>query len=307
MSCENFTAYTISLNPNDVLLGRGVPYFTYSGNVRFRELAQERKHQYSTCGSREMKNQLAQDIITIIAERDGRFLREIIDPKEATALGISSGTSVWVHADASTIVQKVKQAMREPDTYPLQSETGNSTKKISFSPKSTDILLTKCPLTKGESNDVKQLDHLVDENRTTDCKQTKSLLFQMNHFRAEALHHVDTQSKRSHSIMTEQEQIMTEKKHIINLLLKRRQENAIRQEIALLKYQSYAPSDHYASIQDKVLGQIERETVFNFPSISKKLTKQLFYQDLERNLVKQREEEEEDGSTLRMYHHMRNY
>jgi hypothetical protein len=207
-STPSTTSYATSLKPNDVLLGRGVPYFTYSGNVSFRELAKERKHQYSTCGNRDMKHQLAQDIITIIAERDDRFLREIIDPIEATALGVSPGTKAWAHVDTSTIVQKLKQAMREPDTHPSQSETGNNSKKISSTPRSSDFISVNNLATTGSSVGVIPIDHILDVNHhAKDC-----------------------------------EHIMIEKQHIINNLMKRRQHIAVKQEIAGIKLQSLASS-----------------------------------------------------------------
>lgn len=110
--------YTTEITNDDVLLGRGIPITNYSGNVRFRQLVVERKEMYCSTCQHQIKNELAREIIKIIKdENGGRFIREIKTTAEAKELGITSSIKDmkhWVILDDKTIMQKVKQALREP-------------------------------------------------------------------------------------------------------------------------------------------------------------------------------------------------
>jgi hypothetical protein len=115
--------YVITLNRNDVLLGRGRPVVRFEGNIRFRRLVQNRKAQYRATGRNVIKDSIARELIQTVKSRDGRFLRKVESPEEAIELGIPSGVQGWVIADDNAVLQKVKQAFRDEQ----RAEAGNET------------------------------------------------------------------------------------------------------------------------------------------------------------------------------------
>jgi hypothetical protein len=109
------SSFIVELNSNDVLFGRGAPSIGNEGNVRFRRLVQARKLEYINTGKRQIKDMIARQIIETIAERDGRFVRKIESLVEAEEMGVPSGVGAWVLVDDATVLQKVKQALRDRD------------------------------------------------------------------------------------------------------------------------------------------------------------------------------------------------
>jgi len=62
-------------NENDVLLGRGNALTLYVGNIRLRKLVAEKLSDYDSAHYAE-KQHVSQDIVQIIRERGGRFLKK---------------------------------------------------------------------------------------------------------------------------------------------------------------------------------------------------------------------------------------
>lgn len=104
------------LTPNDVLFGRGAPSIGNEGNVRFRQLVQSRKLEYIDTGKRQVKDWIARQVIQAVSIRQGRFLRKIESLVEAEQLGAPEGTPAWVLVEEGTVLQKVKQALRDRDS-----------------------------------------------------------------------------------------------------------------------------------------------------------------------------------------------
>jgi hypothetical protein len=101
--------YHTQVGPNDILLGRGAPIINNEGNRRFRNLIMERKKRYMALSRHQDKNCIVYEIINIIISREGMFLKKVDDESRRSTLGIDS----WEEVDDSTIIQKVKQALRE--------------------------------------------------------------------------------------------------------------------------------------------------------------------------------------------------
>jgi hypothetical protein len=105
------------LSPNDVLLGRGEPSILNEGNIRFRQLVQSRKLEYLDADKRKIKDWIARQVVQAISFKQGRFLRRITSPVEAMQMGVPEGVKAWVRAHDEAIIQKVKQALRNPATW----------------------------------------------------------------------------------------------------------------------------------------------------------------------------------------------
>jgi len=108
-----------------VLQGRGAPVINNEGNKRFRELCRARKGDYSRATRHSAKDEIARDVLNIIASRGGRFLRRIDSPAEARHVGVPEGiTAAWIEVDLAVALEKAKQTLRdkEPARSPPQSD-----------------------------------------------------------------------------------------------------------------------------------------------------------------------------------------
>ena len=83
----------LSLNPQDVLLGRGDWTVRYEGNVRFRDLIREKRNLFGSASGRSARDLIASDIIRIIRDRGGRFLRKETDAVGETAVTTNTTTA----------------------------------------------------------------------------------------------------------------------------------------------------------------------------------------------------------------------
>mmetsp|Transcript_28469 Transcript_28469/g.51585 ORF Transcript_28469/g.51585 Transcript_28469/m.51585 type:complete len:306 (+) Transcript_28469:155-1072(+) len=62
------------VNPNDILLGRGSGVNSNVGNVRFRDVVDQRRDEY--CGAtKEQKREIARQVLNEVHRRGGRFLQ----------------------------------------------------------------------------------------------------------------------------------------------------------------------------------------------------------------------------------------
>lgn len=104
--------YITTLNPNDVLCGRGSGPNDHSGNIKFRLLVNERKPEYLSTNNRQVKARIAREIMEHVLRLSppGRFLRKV-DAASAKARGYRG--DVWCCVDEETALEKAKQALRQ--------------------------------------------------------------------------------------------------------------------------------------------------------------------------------------------------
>jgi hypothetical protein len=96
---------------------------TYQGNVKFRELIHQRQEEYTNASRRQAKDRIAREILAVVAERKGRFLRKVESGSEEQSLGVPEGVTAWVEADEAVAVEKVKQALRHREQSQSRSAT----------------------------------------------------------------------------------------------------------------------------------------------------------------------------------------
>lgn len=104
-----------SIKETDILFGRGNGPNIRKGNILYRRAIKERKAEYIGARSREVKSQIAEEVISSLRAKTGaRFLRKAT-ARDATRLGIPKHQigSAWVIVNEFTILEKVKQALRQ--------------------------------------------------------------------------------------------------------------------------------------------------------------------------------------------------
>ena len=92
------------VNPNDVLCGRGGRINAHSGNVRFRDIVNEKKHEYLSKKTKKLdKAHIAAKIVSQIRELDppGRFLK------------VDANSGLWTDIGDEKARKKAGQALRE--------------------------------------------------------------------------------------------------------------------------------------------------------------------------------------------------
>lgn len=106
--------YITILTANDVLLGRGDLTKRHEGNVRFRQLIQEKREQYATARTKPIKDEVACEIVRMVEERTGRFVRKVESSSdEEKKLGVPADVEAWMPVDKVAALKKVKQAFRD--------------------------------------------------------------------------------------------------------------------------------------------------------------------------------------------------
>jgi hypothetical protein len=98
----------LEANDNDVLLGRGNAVNFRGGNVRFRQLAQNKALRYATCSNKLEKDRIAASILTEIKSLGGRFLRPISARNDT-----GEHLSAWEPVDEEVAMTKAKQTLRD--------------------------------------------------------------------------------------------------------------------------------------------------------------------------------------------------
>lgn len=99
--------FIFELRPYDVLCGRGVPNKLGRGNSFFKELVKKDQLEYISCRRNE-KPPIATNIIEIIRDRGGRFLRRA----RVTEAG-TPDRYAWAELPENRIYEKVCQALRD--------------------------------------------------------------------------------------------------------------------------------------------------------------------------------------------------
>jgi len=107
-------------SPNDVLFGKGSPMQNHVGNKKFRLLIMDCRKSYEKA-EKGTKIRVAQEIVNIVLESSGRFLRladntvnltdhsESSDPSSSAITGYNCG---WIHVDNESARTKVSAAFR---------------------------------------------------------------------------------------------------------------------------------------------------------------------------------------------------
>jgi hypothetical protein len=98
----------LEANDNDVLLGRGNAVNFRGGNVRFRQLAQNKALRYATCSNKLEKDRIAASILSEIKSLGGRFLRPISARNDT-----GEHLSAWEPVDEEVAMTKAKQTLRD--------------------------------------------------------------------------------------------------------------------------------------------------------------------------------------------------
>lgn len=99
-----------SLNPHDVLCGRGAGSNEYIGNQRFRDLIDERRDEYTSQSKFEPKKRIAKEIVDKVHARGGRFLRLVNTGQPLDSI-VEEGT--WEIVKEKVALEKAKQGLRE--------------------------------------------------------------------------------------------------------------------------------------------------------------------------------------------------
>jgi hypothetical protein len=98
-----------SLNPHDVVLGRG-QHVKHEGNSRFRTLVRSRAAEYHACTSKTNKDVIARQIVRVVEDLGGRFVRRAEHGEDGSTM---VATSTWEIVDHSNVLVKVKQTFRD--------------------------------------------------------------------------------------------------------------------------------------------------------------------------------------------------
>jgi hypothetical protein len=99
---HNNIANTIGPSANDILLGRGRPFQTSSGNKRMHEIISKYKAQYAA-HPRDQKRLFVETVLEAILKDGTRFLRRV---------ETGDGSGLWEEVDRSTASEKVWHALR---------------------------------------------------------------------------------------------------------------------------------------------------------------------------------------------------
>eukprot|EP00536_Pseudo-nitzschia_multiseries_P015662 jgi/Psemu1/69591/estExt_Genemark1.C_9270014 len=109
--------YITDIQPNDVLSGRGGATNSHSGNRAFRSLVKQYQNDYLKAKKRD-KPQVAAEVVEIIREKGGRFLRRYPTKSEGV---------FWIEIGDVRAREKTCQALREgaPEIRRRKAASGN--------------------------------------------------------------------------------------------------------------------------------------------------------------------------------------
>lgn len=104
--------YITTLQPNDVCSGRGGATNSWPGNRAFRLLVKQYQQQYLTAKKRD-KPAVASEIVQVIRQRGGRFVRRCPEPYRNMGSTTNPLPVVWVDIGDDRAREKTCQALRE--------------------------------------------------------------------------------------------------------------------------------------------------------------------------------------------------
>jgi hypothetical protein len=101
----------MSINPNDVLFGRGTGPNRNPGNISYLRLVKTQKADYAAAETKEQRDGIALKIVRKVQAMNppGRFLQRQAKQTE------SSDARGWEEVDEATALQKTRQALREKE------------------------------------------------------------------------------------------------------------------------------------------------------------------------------------------------
>jgi hypothetical protein len=127
MTFNKMDSKSSSLNPNDVLMGRGSGANLKQGNIRFRQMVSDKYDEEMSrieCKTMEgiaaVKIKVAHDVLQEIKSNGGRFLRKALKPAEANQDGSGKhsnereveGYIVYEEVSDKEATEKIKQTLR---------------------------------------------------------------------------------------------------------------------------------------------------------------------------------------------------
>lgn len=104
--------YVTTINPHDVLFGRGSGPNDHEGNIRFRDKVAQHKEEYMATNHRQTKAKIAREIVDSVLANNGRFLKRL-EQADIQRLGFANGMDVYQIVDDDTVMEKAKQALRQ--------------------------------------------------------------------------------------------------------------------------------------------------------------------------------------------------
>jgi hypothetical protein len=105
--------WTVKLNRNDVLLGRGK---RHPGNAFFYQLCRERKAKYISSSRRDLKSKVVDEIYNVITSNNGKFVCKITASTEAATFQLEVGTRIFVEVEKAAAYTKIKHTLRDEKT-----------------------------------------------------------------------------------------------------------------------------------------------------------------------------------------------
>ena len=116
----NDTCYAVDIPSRaDVLLGRGQPSYSHPGNKHFHEIIMNHYDDYTSCVQREGKSRMAENIVCIVQEYGGRFLK--LD---------ESVSGMWMEVSTTEARNKVTHNFRRLKEADLKKKNKNTKKQV---------------------------------------------------------------------------------------------------------------------------------------------------------------------------------
>jgi hypothetical protein len=100
-----------SLQPQDVLMGRGACPSEHTGNETFRKFVEDGMGEYFGTKSNTRKNQIAHKIVKRIKANSGLFVKKLKE-RDLRALGLRTDGGRYLVVDDETAIAKAKQSFR---------------------------------------------------------------------------------------------------------------------------------------------------------------------------------------------------
>lgn len=114
LSAQSSVHLVTSVNPNDVILGRGSGPSQFIGNKRFRSIVEQHQGEYNSIRGHqnsEHKTIISKKIVEEVHALGGRFLRYI--EGETPVAGALEEEAIWLEVEESVALEKCKQALRD--------------------------------------------------------------------------------------------------------------------------------------------------------------------------------------------------
>jgi hypothetical protein len=114
LSAQSSVHLVTSVNPNDVILGRGSGPSQFIGNKRFRSIVEQHQQEYNSIRGHqkiEQKTIISKKIVEEVHALGGRFLRYI--EGETPVAGALAEEAIWLEVEESVALEKCKQALRD--------------------------------------------------------------------------------------------------------------------------------------------------------------------------------------------------